>query len=138
MLLFVAVNLFFWYLVLKDSPGTRALIPWAFLVAAIVNLLIFIWIIYYIEAVYPGDKVYVEKPRGMGSDDDEFGHQRFDEGEEDSPKKKKHDKYRKQSKGAYLLDKTLGPIINFLCFLLFWCVANDWVEKHENQQTAYG
>ena len=60
-LLFVAVNLFFWYLVLKDSPGTRALIPWAFLVASIVNLLIFIWIIYYIEVMYPEDKVYVEK-----------------------------------------------------------------------------
>ena len=62
-LLFVAVNLFFWYLVLKDSPGTRALIPWAFLVASIVNLLIAIWIIYYISVMYPRSKVYVERPK---------------------------------------------------------------------------
>ena len=79
-LLFVAVNLFFWYLVLKDSPGTRALIPWAFLLAAIVNLLIFIWIIYYIEAVYPEDKVYVERHRGM--DDDEYAMHRYVDEEE--------------------------------------------------------
>ena len=85
-LLFVAVNLFFWYLVLKDSPQTRALVPWAFLVAAIVNLLIFIWVIYYIEVLYPEDKIYVEKKPTM--DDDEFGHHKFDE-EEESPKKKK-------------------------------------------------
>jgi hypothetical protein len=106
-------------------------------VASIVNLLIFIWIIYYIEVLYPEDKIYVEKHHGM--DEEEYGHHRFDEDEETpKSKKKQNDKYRKVSKGAYLLNKTLGPIINFLCFLLFWCVAKDWVEKHENQQTAHG
>ena len=50
------------------------------------NLLIFIWVIYYIEVLYPEDKIYVEKKPTM--DDDEFGHHKFDE-EEESPKKKK-------------------------------------------------
>ena len=60
-LIFIAANLFFWYLVLRDSPGTRALVPWAFLIASIANLLIAIWVIVYICSIYPEDKVYVEK-----------------------------------------------------------------------------
>ena len=91
-ILFVAVNLFFWYLVLKDSPQTRALIPWAFLVASIANLLIAIWIIYYISVMYPENKIYTEKPRSY-DDDDEFGHH-FDEGDEGGDGKSKKKEYK--------------------------------------------
>mmetsp|Transcript_21069 Transcript_21069/g.32642 ORF Transcript_21069/g.32642 Transcript_21069/m.32642 type:complete len:172 (-) Transcript_21069:223-738(-) len=45
----------------KDSPGTRALLPWAFLIASIASFLIFIWIIVYFFCMYPGDKVYVTR-----------------------------------------------------------------------------
>ena len=70
-------------------------------------------------------------------DDDDFGHHFGDDEEPDKPKKKPS-KYKKESKAAYILNKVLSPLINFLCFLLFWCVSKDWVEKHENQERAYG
>ena len=66
---FVAVVLLFIYLVANDSPDTRALIPWGFLIGAIANFLIVIWIIIYIGFMYEEDKVYVKSSdtSGMGS-----------------------------------------------------------------------
>ena len=130
-LLFIAANIYFYYLVAKDSPETRALVPWALLAAGIVSFLIVFWIIYYICAMYPGDKVKIVKySRGDSEDDDE------DSYDEDTAKPKK--KYAKQSKGNYILTHILSPLINGLLYLLFFCIARDWVKRHENQQRAYG
>ena len=123
--LFVAANMYFYYLVAKDSPSSRSLVPWALLVASIASFLIALWIIYYICCMYPENKVSVVKY--SRHDDDDFD----DEGD----RKKK---YTKQSKGNYILNHALSPIINGLAYLLFFFVTLDWVRRHENQERAYG
>ena len=45
------------YIACDDSPGTRSLLTLAFLLAAIAELLIALWVIIYITAIY--DKDYV-------------------------------------------------------------------------------
>lgn len=47
------------YLFPKDSPETRAVVPWAFLVASIAAFALFFWIIIYVDFLYDDDKVYV-------------------------------------------------------------------------------
>ena len=63
--------MYFYYLVAKDSPGSRALIPWALLIGAIANILLAFWIIYYISVMYPRDKVMIQKYDHDGDDFDE-------------------------------------------------------------------
>ena len=119
--------MYFYYLVAKDSPSSRSLVPWALLVAAIASFLIALWIVYYICAMYPGDKVSIVK-YSKYDDDDEY--------DEDSGHHKK--KYTKQSKGNYILNHILSPLCNGLCYILFFCITLDWVRRHENQERAYG
>ena len=57
--MFVAVVMILYYFCARDSPSSRAVVPWAFLIAAIVNTLLFFWIIIYITAIYSKDKVYI-------------------------------------------------------------------------------
>jgi uncharacterized BrkB/YihY/UPF0761 family membrane protein len=57
--LFVAVFLYLVYLMAKESPKTRDLLPWALLIAAIVNILMAVWVICYICFLYQGDKVMI-------------------------------------------------------------------------------
>ena len=64
----VASTLFLIYLICKDSRETRALLPWAFLIGAISFLVLGFWIIIYIFAIYPRDKVYI---KNSNSSDDE-------------------------------------------------------------------
>ena len=68
--LFVAANMYFYYLVAKDSPDSRAVVPWALLVASIASFLIAIWIIYYITCMYSGDKVSIVRYSSKDEDDD--------------------------------------------------------------------
>ena len=63
--LFVAVVLVCYYLFFPDSKETRAVVPWAFLIAGIVGVLIALWIIVYILFMYPKNDVYVT---GMDSE----------------------------------------------------------------------
>ena len=65
---FAAVVLLFIYLVAPDSPETRALIPWGFLVGAVANFLLVLWVIIYIGFLYENDKVYVGGMEGGSSD----------------------------------------------------------------------
>ena len=58
---FIGVVLCYIFWCAEDSPFSRGVIPWAFLIAVIVNGLIAIWIIVYISAIYPRDKVYTPK-----------------------------------------------------------------------------
>ena len=51
-LFFISVALILVFIVGPDTPGIRLLVPWAFLIAAIANFLIAIWIIIYISAIY--------------------------------------------------------------------------------------
>ena len=66
---FVAVILLFVYLVATDSPGTRALVPWGFLLGAIANFLIVLWIIIYIGFMYDQEKVYLKGSDNSGATD---------------------------------------------------------------------
>ena len=59
--LFVAIILQFFYWCQGDSPRARSVLPWSFLIASIVNMLIFLWIIIYIAGLYPRDKVQITR-----------------------------------------------------------------------------
>ena len=124
---FVAVVLVFIYLVATDSPGTRALVPWGFLLGAIANFLIVIWIIVYIGFIYDDDKIYMKKSDNSGSFSDSSG----GAASADNGDKKK--KYKTMSKGLYILDHVLGPLIAGILFLLEYVTTKTWVKNHENQ-----
>ena len=81
-----SVILYLWYFIVADSPSSRAKVPWAILIAAIVNTLIVIWIVVYIMLIYKRDKVYVSS--GKASDDDSGWYQ--DEERGDKKKKMKY------------------------------------------------
>lgn len=67
-ILLVAVFMVFYFWCAINSPGGRSVLPWAFLIAAVVNFLIFVWICAYICAIYPRDKVWL--PRHSGGEED--------------------------------------------------------------------
>ena len=66
--------------------------------------------------------------------EDDFGMQHYtdDEDPTKASKKSSNSKYTKQSKAAYILNHVISPLLNFLCFLLFWCVSKDWASNHAN------
>ena len=47
------------YLFAPDSKESRSVLPWAFLVAGIVGILVAVWVIVYIFVLYPKSEVYV-------------------------------------------------------------------------------
>ena len=70
-----SVVLFIVYFILKSTPKTRPLVPWALGIAAAVNFLIVVWIIVYICVLYKRDKVYVTNgKRGPEDEDDPDWH----------------------------------------------------------------
>ena len=66
-LLGIAVCLILFYLVAPDSRGSRAVLPWAFLIAGISALLIGVWIITYFYGIYSKSDKYVYV-RGLDND----------------------------------------------------------------------
>ena len=58
-IIFVAVILASYYLFAKDSRESRAVLPWAFLIAGIASILISLWVMYYIFFMYPKKDVLV-------------------------------------------------------------------------------
>ena len=66
-LLGIAVCLILFYLVAPDSKGSRAVLPWAFLIAGIAALSIGAWIITYFYAIYSKSDRYVYV-RGLDDD----------------------------------------------------------------------
>ena len=61
-LLFIAVVMAIIYLIMDDSRDSRELVSWAFLLAAIANFLITVWIIIYIAFIYDRQEVMVTSP----------------------------------------------------------------------------
>ena len=125
---FAAVILLFIYLVANDSPGTRGLVPWGFLLGAIANFLIVIWIIIYIGFLYEEEKVYLKGNDNTGTGDSSTM-------SADDQKKKK---YKSMSKPLYIIDHIIGPLLAGILFLLEYFSTKVWVKNHENQQRAYG
>ena len=95
--------------------------PWALLTAAIVNLLMVIWIIVYICAIYQRDKVYITTGKN-GSDDDQGWYH-----DEDGQSKMR---YAKQSKQGYIIGHALEPILYAIVFSIAYFWTRDWVKKH--------
>lgn len=56
---FFAVILVCIYWCLPDSPSARAILPWPFLIASIINFLFAIWLCVYILGLYKREWVYV-------------------------------------------------------------------------------
>tara|TARA_B110001450_G_scaffold210929_1_gene202352 strand:- start:86 stop:523 length:438 start_codon:yes stop_codon:yes gene_type:complete len=48
----IGAIMFLVYIIWKDGPKTRALVPWALMIGAIVNLLLIVWICVYIFCIY--------------------------------------------------------------------------------------
>ena len=71
----IAVILVCYYLFAEDSRDSRAVLPWAFMIAAIASILIALWIIYYIFFMYP--KILSKFPKNdvyvTGFDDNHNG-----------------------------------------------------------------
>jgi len=112
----------FIYWVTPDRAWSRAMLPWAFLVAAIACALLFAWICIYIEAIY-GREVVLYLPRWQcdkGNDPAESGTTKHDEETE----------YFRMSKSNYLVTHC-GAIIMFIVYLGFFFIAQDWVKAHE-------
>ena len=55
----VAVVFTFYYWCADDSPDSRSMTPWAFLLASIANILIFAWILIYFYVIWKKDKVWM-------------------------------------------------------------------------------
>ncbi len=115
----IAAFLYFHYLVQRDSPSTRSIIPWSLIIAAIVSFLIVIWIIVYILYIYKHDKVYIV-----------YYDKKDSKYDEDTGQYKPKKKYRKQSKFWYIITYILSPLLNGFLYLLFFFVAKDWVRRH--------
>ena len=121
-----AVALYIYYFSSRDSHSSRSNLPIALILATITSFLLVIWILVYIGAIYPKDKVYVNK-----WDKDTQLHVE-DEDEH------KHYRYTKQSKGTYIFSHILSPLVNGIAYLLFFFVTRDWVNRHQNQEKAHG
>jgi len=80
----------------------------------------------YICAIYKNDKVLV--PR----------YERDEDADIDAGDSGTKITYTKQSKASYIFMHVLAPLINGTAFLLFWWTSKDWVDRHQNQQRAYG
>ena len=136
--LFIAVILVCYYLFAPDSRETRAVVPWAFLIAGITGVLIALWIITYIFFMYPKQDVWV-----TGMDDDRGGKQYKKKNDDSGDGGKKSpddidDDYSKQSKPLYVFDHALSPLLFGLAFILYFFSVKGWVERHENQDKAHG
>ena len=125
----MAVVLYIVYFFMKDSPTSRKLVPWALGIAAIVNILIVIWVIVYISVIYKRDKVYVTSGKKMEDkldDDDSDWHN-----DEDSPGKKKM-KYVKVSKASYIIEHITEPLVYSITYsIAFFC---DWTMGKETRK----
>ena len=123
-ILLVAVCLMLYYWIAEDSKDSRAVVPWGFLLAGIANLLILIWVLVYILALYKKDKVYVPKTIDWGGGESAAGDPDADE--------KKSSDYYKMTKGSYLLGHVVAPFFNAILFFTFWWTSRGWVERHAN------
>ena len=104
---------FFIYWFCKDSQTSRGYLPMALIFAAIGALCLGLWIIIYICCIYPHKQVYVNKYDRKQYFSEEPG-----------------DEYHKISKGAYVLNYCLSPLIQALFYWLCYCIVAAWVKRH--------
>ena len=129
--LLAACVIIFRYYCMKDSPSARDPLPWAFIIAAIANLLIGLWIIVYFVCLYKYDDVWIPSNGSKSSIKKDSS-----KGEEDEPEwMSRYDRYHK---GWYVFDQCLGPILFFLVYLLIWFTVKYWVDVHKGQPRAWG
>ena len=133
--------LVFIFLCGKDKHENRRLLPWAFIIFSIANILLFTWIIIYIHAIYPRDRVwYPRYPRNDPDYDDDYDE--YEHEEKHRQRYRDRENYKKdhytESKPAYLIYETVGPFINGVCFIIFFFFAKDWVDSHANQERSHG
>ena len=107
----VALGLYLAYLVSKDGPCSRCLVPFAVLLAALVNFAIVTWIIVYIYKYYKYDKVYVTTSY--------------------NEKQNKYD-YEEWSKEKYVTLHVIEPFVVGFIFLCSTCLAFKWWINHKS------
>ena len=117
---FFAVVLVIIYWCLPDSPSGRAILPWPFLIASIINFLFAVWLCVYILGLYPKEWVYINRYTQSSN---------LDESE-----KQLAYKYKRVSKVEYVLTHLISPVLDGTCFIFVYCTALGWVKRHENQE----
>ena len=103
--------LFFYYTCAKESPATRALIIWFYILSGITVVLVFAWTCIYFGTMYENDSIM---KRILFED-------------EDSKRA-----YEKENKGWFYFMLVLTFLIEILYVALYWYITHDWVEKHKN------
>ena len=116
----LVAGIFFICWLCNDSKATRNLLPIGLIMSAIASFLLFVWILVYIEAIYPQKAVYLSEY--------EKGHYSYTS--TDDPE-------RRTSKANYLLDRLVSPLIGALFYWLSWCIINPWVKRNANQDKSY-
>ena len=101
----VALFLYLAYLVSNDGPCARCLVPYAILLAGLVNVVIVLWIFIYIYKYYKYDKVYV-----------------ITKWDEDESKYE----YETWSKEKYVTLHVIEPFVVAVVFLSSICIIWDW------------
>ena len=105
------------YFVMDDSQKSRSFVPWSFLLAAISEMLIAIWITVFIYCIYDKPKVYI------------FAFERYDfsspSGNDESKRK-----YIKENKNVYVYTHLILPICASVLFFIFFCVSSRWAQRH--------
>ena len=104
----VGSGLFFYYTCARDSPQTRALIPWFYVCATITIVLIFAWTLIYFGSMYEYDSIM---KRIL-----------FEENEKRA--------YTRENKGWWYFFLVLTFLIDILYAGLYWWITREWVEKH--------
>ena len=120
-LVFVSVILVFIHLVYPDSRYTRALVPWAFLIASIASFLIALWIIVYIFGYY--DKSDQENTVLVSRlDEDNMGkRERRKRTKDENPRGDDiDDRYSHRNKEAYVCRNALSPIVFGIIYLVIF------------------
>jgi len=101
-----------------DSHNARRVLPWSFLIAGIINILLIIWVLIFILAIYDHDKLYSI---------------RYEKGEEDEVTTNNiaiH--YTERKKAYYIFWHVLGEFGFAIIFIIFFFTAKDWVDKHKD------
>ena len=108
---FIGFMLFLLYWFGCDSAWHRGRLPLAVLMGALGSLLVFIWIMIFILAIYPDDEIWM----GTGP--------KAPDGQEELS-------YTKQSKDAYIVIQAGPHILNTIFYIIMWTTVSWWVEAN--------
>ena len=112
----VAFVLTILYLILEPTVSSREMMMMAFIIAAIVNIEIILWVTIYIYAIYPNNEVYIKR-NGF---DTSYNSRQDDLDPE----------YVSTPKHIYVIQHILFPITVTIFYFLIFFKTKEWVNVH--------